>query len=162
MAEKTTVPPKADKRHQPVRPVWLDEVEQQVARFWGATRPFAPGPFRRLAESSFAWAPNVDIFDKDGSLVVKVDLPGVRKEDISVALEGDDLVIRGEREAEAAVKEEDYHRMERACGTFYRRLPLPFAARAEKIAASHADGVLEIHIPAPAEARPGRKEIKVA
>ena len=75
----------------------------------------------------------MDIFEKDGALMVKAELPGVKKEEVTITLDDGDLVVRGERKAESEVKEEDYYRMERSYGSFYRRMPLPFEAKAEEI-----------------------------
>jgi HSP20 family protein len=93
--------------------------------------------------------------------VVKAEVPEVKKEDIDVALEGGDLVIRGERKAEQEVKEEDYYRMERSYGSFYRRIPLGFEVKSEQVQAKYTDGVLEVSIPKPAETALQAQKIKV-
>ena len=99
---------------------------------------------------------------KDGDLVIKAELPGVKKEDIKVEIEGGDLVVRGERKAESEVREDDYYRIERTYGTFYRRLPIPFDAKSDQIKASYNDGILEIKVPKPAEMAPEAKKITVS
>jgi HSP20 family protein len=106
--------------------------------------------------------PSTDVYEKDGNLVVKAELPGMKKEDIEVTLDQGDLVIRGERKAESEVTEEDYYRLERSYGSFYRRLPLGFHVTAEQIAASYHDGVLEVRIPKPKQEQPQAKKIPVA
>ena len=140
----------------------FDEMQQQMARLWGQAFPLMPRPvsrpLRRMALAPTMWTPSVDVYEKDGNLVVKAELPGMKKEDIEVALDQGDLVIRGERKAESEVKEENYYRVERAYGSFYRRIPLPFEVKPEQIMASYNDGVLEVRIPKPAQeqSRPQR------
>jgi HSP20 family protein len=129
----------------------FDEMQAELQRFWA--QPWAPFP-TRFAFAPVAWAPRTDIFEKEGMLVVKVELPGVEKEHIAVTLEQGDLIIRGERKAEAEVKEEAFYRVERTYGTFYRRIPLPFEVKAEEITAEYKDGILEVHIPKPVKELP--------
>jgi HSP20 family protein len=93
------------------------------------------------------------MYEKNDLLVVKVDLPGIKKEDIQITVDGGDLVVRGESKMESEVKEEDYYRLERGAGQFYRRFTLPFEAKAEKIEANFRDGVLEVRIPRPGTAK---------
>lgn len=163
MAENKVAPVKAETR---VTRRWdpfalFDEMEREMARLWGAPWPIAPRPVRGNAQEPAPWRPSMDIFEQDGNLVVKTALPGVKKGDISVALEAGDLVIRGERKTESEVKEKDYHRQESSYGSFYRRLPLGFEVDAAKVVASYADGVLELKLPLPVEAKPETKQIKV-
>jgi HSP20 family protein len=108
------------------------------------------------------WAPRADVYEKDGDLMVKAELPGVKKEDIQVSMDDGDLVIKGERKVESEVKEENYYRMERTYGSFMRRLPMPEQAEADKIQAKYADGVLEVRIPKVAQAKPEPQTIKVS
>ena len=93
---------------------------------------------------------------------MKADLPGLKNEDVQVELDDDGLVIRGASKAESEVKEENYYRMERSLGTFYRRLPLPFQVTPDQIQATMRDGVLEVRIPRPAEKKAEAKRIPVA
>jgi HSP20 family protein len=112
-----------------------------------------------MALAPTIWRPSVDVYEKDGNLVIKAELPGMKKEDIEVALDQGDLVIRGERKAESEVKEENYYRIERNYGSFYRRIPLPFEVKPDQITASYNDGVLEVRIPKPAQERPQPQRI---
>lgn len=93
------------------------------------------------------WAPKIDVFEKDNVLVVKADLPGMKKDEVHVTLEENDLVLTGERKEEKEVKEENFYRAERMYGSFYRRLPLNFTADPAKIEAKFKDGVLEVKVP---------------
>ncbi len=108
-----------------------------------------------------AWAPRVDVFEKENLLMVEADLPGVKREEVDVLLEDGDLVLRGERKEMRETKEENYYRMERACGAFYRRIALPFEADAKAIKAHFEDGVLHVEIKRPAEARTHAHKITV-
>ena len=100
------------------------------------------------------WAPPVDIYEQDGSLVLKAELPGVRAEDVKVHLENNVLTIRGERQIEQEVKRENCHRMERAYGTFARSFTLSPQYDQDKIEASFQDGILRLVIPRSEKARP--------
>ena len=151
MAETTAAPVKVGEKRVARRDpmAFFEAMQDEMERLWGRT-PFGFRPLlRRNGELPEAWAPRMDIFDKDGALTIKAELPGVQKEDVAITLDDGDLVIRGERKAESEVKEEDYYRMERSYGGFYRRMPLPFEAQAEGIKASFTDGVLEITVPKP-------------
>jgi HSP20 family protein len=140
------------------------ELQDAIERAWRGGWPLLPwaAPRRpaRPAELAFPWAPTVDVYEQDGDLVVKAELPGVEKGDIDVSLDRGDLVIRGERKAEKEVKEDNYYRMERSYGAFYRRIPLGFEIQPEQVSARFADGVLEIRVPKPAEPRP--QQVKLA
>jgi HSP20 family protein len=138
----------------------LSPLQAEFDRFWGAGWPTFR-PFRRLTELPEAWTPRADVFEQDGMLVVKAELPGVKKEDINIAVEEGDLVIRGERKSEEKIEEKDYYHMERFFGSFYRRLPLPEGVMPEKIDALYKDGVLEVKIPKPVSKEPEPKRIPV-
>ena len=104
---------------------------------------------RRLAKTTTLWLPTMDVFEKNGKLMVHADLPGLTKKDLSITFEENDLVLRGERKDLRKVEEENVYRAECVYGSFYRRLPLPVGLDVEKIEASFKDGVLEIEIPLP-------------
>lgn len=164
MAEQTTVPVKAGdgglRRWTPSE--IFDTIRDEFDRLWSQAG-FGPHPrsLLRPAQSLTAWAPRMDVFEKDGSLVVKADLPGVKKEDVQVTLERGDLLIQGERKTESEVKEEDYYRCERSYGSFYRRLPLPAEVKADQIEASFTDGVLEVRVRMPVVEQPEPTKINV-
>ena len=104
---------------------------------------------RRLTKTTTAWLPTMDVFEKNGKLLVHADLPGLNKKDLTITFEENDLVLRGERKDVRKVEEENVYRAECVYGTFYRRLPLPVGLEVDKIEASFKDGVLEIEIPLP-------------
>ena len=114
-----------------------------------------------MVPSQTAWAPRIDVYDQDNTIVLKAELPGLKKEDVHVALDDGSLVIWGESTTETEVNEDAYYRNERSFGSFYRRLPLPVDLHPEQIQATMSDGVLEVHIPRPTESRSEVKQIAV-
>lgn len=166
MAEIATVPVKKGETSLRARdPLDLfDELQQELGRFWGQMGPVFPRPwFRslgRMPEGS-TWAPRVDAFEKNGDLVIKAELPGVKKEDVAVTIEDGDLIVSGERKSESEVKEEAYHRMERTFGSFHRRLAIPFDVKADQVKASFTDGVLEVILPKPKEPKAAVENIAI-
>ncbi|MHC4844095.1 MAG: Hsp20/alpha crystallin family protein [Planctomycetota bacterium] len=105
------------------------------------------------------WNPVVDIYDNDDSVVIKADLPGLSKDDITIDLENQTLTVKGERSLENEVKEENYYRRERAFGKFHRAFTVPAEVNPDQIKANFKDGVLKIEIPKPEEQQP--KQITV-
>jgi HSP20 family protein len=167
MAEQTKMPMKredtAPRRWDPVE--MFDAFQDEMDRFWRRSGPVwssaVPSLMRRAASQPMAWAPRMDVFEKDNALVVKAELPGLKKEDVQVELDDGGLVIRGESKAETETHEEKFYRMERSVGTFYRRLPLPFDVQPDQIQASMNDGVLEVRIPRPASKPAEARKIPV-
>ena len=103
----------------------------------------------KLAETA-SWTPGIDVFAKDQRLVTKIDLPGMKKEDVKVEVVDGQLTISGERKREAEEKKKDFYRCEREYGSFYRSVPLPDGVKLEDVKATFADGVLEVSVPLPA------------
>jgi HSP20 family protein len=108
-----------------------------------------------------AWAPQVEIFERDNKLVVRTDLPGMTKDDVDVEIDDDSIVIRGERRSEREEDDEGYYRSERSYGSFYRRIPLPSGVNAEEATADFRNGVLEITLPAPKRAEEKRRRLEI-
>lgn len=106
------------------------------------------------------WAPAVDIKEDEDKFVIQADLPGVKPEDIDISMENGVLTIKGEKSTEAKTEKENYKRVERTYGSFYRRFSLPDTANAEAISAKSRHGVLEIVIPKREAVKP--KKINVA
>jgi HSP20 family protein len=110
------------------------------------------------------WMPALELFHKNGSLLVKADLPGLKKEDITLDVTPEGLTIKGERKAEVTEEKKDagYFRTERVYGEFCRFVPLPEGAAIDKITATFNDGVLELVVPVPKveQVVPKRVEIK--
>jgi HSP20 family protein len=161
MTESTTVPVKTNGKLQPFGLFGeFEEEMQRLLRWPFALTPFLP-PVPRLLGKTTAWAPRMDVFEKDGTIVVKVELPGLKKEDVLVQVVGEELVISGESKAEKEVKEHDYYRCERSVGRFYRRLLLPAGTTAGQITATLTDGVLEVQIPEASAAKPAATQVEV-
>jgi HSP20 family protein len=108
-----------------------------------------------------AWAPAVDIAERDDEYLVKVELPGVNKDDVKIMLESNILTIRGEKKQEKETKKENYHRIERSYGSFQRSFTLPTTVKSDKIDASYKDGILVVSLPKAEEAKPKQIEVKV-
>jgi HSP20 family protein len=94
-----------------------------------------------------AFTPAVDVFEKDNRLFTRVDLPGVKKEDVKVEVIDGQLLISGERTSEVEEKKEDFYRCEREYGSFYRSVPLPEGANIDDVKATFDNGVLEVSVP---------------
>ncbi len=143
----------------------FEDMQREMARFWNQLSPFAGwSPFRAprvWAQTGPAWEPTADVYEKDDNLIVKAELPGVKKEDIDIELDQESLIIRGERHGEHEVRDEQFYRSERSYGSFYRRLPVPEGVRPDQIHASFADGVLEVRMPKPKEVEAKRQKINV-
>jgi len=107
-----------------------------------------------------SWSPSVDIFETEGEIVVKAELPGMERKDIALHLENNVLTLRGERKFEKETKNENYHRIERSYGNFSRSFSIPATVDEEKIRADYKDGVLKIVLPKKEQAKP--KQIKIA
>ena len=112
------------------------------------------------ALSSAIWSPAVDIYETDDEVVVKAELPEVNQKDIDIQIENNTLTLRGERKFNKETKKENFHRIERAYGTFSRSFTLPGTVNQEKISADYKDGILKISMPKREETKP--KQIKVA
>ena len=108
-----------------------------------------------------AWTPACDIFETDKELVVKFELPEVKKEDVEVKIEQNVLTLRGERKFEEKTDRENYHRVERRYGEFMRSFSVPLYVDAAKINAEFKDGVLTVTLPKSEEARPKQINVKV-
>jgi HSP20 family protein len=112
----------------------------------------------RAAEGAFL--PACDMVEEKDHLLVRMDLPGLRKEDVNVSLQEGVLTVKGERKIEDA-KDANYYLRERVAGSFTRVIELPVAVNAGKIDARFRDGVLEITLPKAEEAKPKQIEVKV-
>ena len=108
------------------------------------------------------WAPSVDIFETDDAYLFAAELPGVRKEDVSVHIENGVLVLRGHRKLENEDKIRTYHRLEGTYGAFARSFELPEGADAGSVNASFNHGVLTVTIAKAESATPRKIEVKVA
>jgi HSP20 family protein len=138
---------------------------------WEPTRELASMEIDRLNrmfsdfyEETFsrAWVPPVDIYETDGhEVVLKAELPDMKREDINVTFENGVLTLKGERKFEQEVKKENFQRVERRHGSFSRSFTLPNTVDAGKISASYKDGVLTIRLPQREEAKPKQIAVNV-
>lgn len=111
--------------------------------------------------SGDGWAPKIDVFERDGRLITKVDLPGLKKEDVKVEVTDGYLAISGERRSETEEKKDNVYRRERSSGSFYRAVPLPDGAKLDDVKATFADGVLEVSVPLPAKAEAKARAVTI-
>ncbi len=122
-------------------------------------------PFEALMPGSNAevtWLPVADVSEAKDGYTVKVELPGMKQEDIAVSVEENVLSVKGERKREAETNEEGYSRTERVYGSFERQFTFPTTVDTEGIHASYRDGVLEIRLPRKEEAKPKTVKIQTA
>lgn len=113
--------------------------------------------------TSGSWVPAVDIFQNgEHELVLKAELPDVKREDIDITVDNGTLTIKGERKLSNEVKEEHFHRIERRYGAFSRSFSLPQAIDATRVAADYRDGVLTVKLPMREEAKPRQIKVDVA
>lgn len=103
----------------------------------------------RTGLTAEAWTPAVDIRRCNGDLVVTAELPGLKKEEVKVAITDAGLTIEGERKREHKEDHEGFHRVEGSYGRFYRNIPLPEGAKVDLAKAKLTDGVLKVAIPVP-------------
>ena len=109
-----------------------------------------------------AWIPPVDIFEGGNhELVIKAELPDMKREDIHLTVENNTLTISGEKKFDGEVKEEAYHRVERAYGSFARSFSLPPTVDAVRVSADYKAGVLTVRLPLREEAKPRQIQVNV-
>ena len=108
-----------------------------------------------------AWAPAMDIYETEEKLVLKAELPGLKKEDIDIRVQDNTFTLKGKKKFEKEVQQENYHRVERTYGTFQRSFTLPNTVKQEGIEATFKDGILEISLPKAEEARPKQIQVQV-
>jgi HSP20 family protein len=127
----------------------IDRLNQMFSDFYGQA-------FSR------AWVPAVDIYETDAhEVVVKAELPDMKREDINLTFENGVLTLKGERKFEPEAKKENYQRVERHHGTFTRSFTLPNTVDATRISAAYKDGVLTIRLPQREEAKPKQIAVNV-
>ncbi|MEE9226090.1 MAG: Hsp20/alpha crystallin family protein [Bacteroidota bacterium] len=107
------------------------------------------------------WMPAIDVAETDDEYVVKVELPGVNKDDVRITVQENILTVRGEKKRENERKESNFHRVERSYGSFQRSFTLPTTVKADKIDATYKEGLLTITLPKAEEAKPKAIDVKV-
>ena len=123
---------------------------------------FLRGETGESAQAHSSWKPAVDIVEHDDAYIAKVELPGVRKEDVKITMQDDVLTIRGEKHQEKKEnKNANFHRIERFYGSFQRSFTLPTSVRNENIDAEFSNGILTVRMPKAEEAKPKEIEVKL-
>jgi HSP20 family protein len=131
----------------------LEQLERQMADL--SRRTFVGG---RRGEGEQTIVPAVDVFSRNGDLVVRAELPGIDPErDVDVSVQDGVLVIRGERRVQDRTEAKDYVRMESVYGAFQRSIPLPAGVKEEDIKASYDNGFLEVVVPKGGQAKSHKK-----
>jgi HSP20 family protein len=155
MAEKRDLTPRRESRG-------VSRAEDFWPRDFFSVNPFAMmrrmgEQMERAFESFGGWSPAVEVGEKEGSLTVCAELPGVSPEDVKVEVTNEGLVLHGEKKSEHKEEHEGFYRSERSYGSFHRVIPLPEGAELEKADARFKDGVLEVKIPLPQSQKKGRE-----
>jgi HSP20 family protein len=167
---RNAAPATPEATHQTAMARWdpvelFGAIQDEMDRFWRRLGPQLPATprlrFPGNAAARTTWAPRIDVFEKDRALIIRADLPGLKKEDVHVDLGDGVLVIRGETQHESDSRADQYYRVERSSGSFYRRLPLPFEVDSDHIKAGMSDGVLEIRIERPSGEHPAAHSIPI-
>ena len=137
-----------------------DEMDRLFEGFGVGGRPLAPeqsGTEPAGAQRATLWSPHLEVCERNGKLLVQMDLPGVRREDVDIDIEPDALVIQGHRHQQNENRGQGYYHSERSYGSFYRRVPLPEGIDTDAAQATFRDGVLEVEMPMPRQAQRGRR-----
>ena len=136
-------------------------MQNRLASLWNL-EPFRTNGGKEESLTVAAWCPRVDIVEDDKEIVVKAELPEMKKEDVKVTVDQGVLTISGERKLEKEEKGKKYHRVESEYGSFLRSFTLPAAILGDKVTADFKDGMLNVHLPKDTKAGPKAVEIKVA
>ncbi len=133
---------------------------RSIERFMDEFSHGWPMMWQRTPEEGMGWAPNIEVYDKGDKLVVRAEVPGIKKDDLDISVSGDMLMVSGERKTQSEVKEEDYFRSELSYGKFARSIELPATVDPDRIEATYDNGILEITMNKTEEAKPRKIEIK--
>lgn len=128
----------------------FSDLQSEINRLFGDSAPTA-----------VSFAPALDVFEKDDSLVVKADLPGVKPEDLSISIHEGVLTLSGKREHEEEVKKDSFFYVERSFGSFSRSIQLPIEVDADKVKANFNGGILTVTAPKSERAKPKTIEVSV-
>lgn len=136
----------------------LHSLQREFNRLFGTVFDSQTG----VAAPARRWVPAIDVVEEDERYVLRADLPGLGEDDVAIEVEDGVLKVSGERRSENEERKQGYYRLERSSGSFSRSVRLPQGVDAEAIEASFANGVLEVSIPKPEQAKPRRVAIKPA
>jgi HSP20 family protein len=140
----------------------LASMQDRMNRIWGSV--YDRGAEHEDVTGTGRWLPPVDIYENGArEIVLRADLPGLRRDAIDLTVENNTLTIRGQRERDDEGAAEDrYHRVERPAGTFQRTFTLPNTVDAGRVRAEYRDGVLTVTLPLREEARPRQIQVNVS
>ena len=139
---------------------FLDKFQRQLNHLAYSGELFANYDNDSLNMYTSGWRPAVDIREEKNCFLIVADVPGINPKDIEITMENGVLTVKGERHLDEEDSDENYKRVERMNGTFYRRFSLPDTADGERIEAKGSNGVLEITIPKHEKVLPRRIEVK--
>jgi len=106
------------------------------------------------------WSPSVDVSETKDNVIIKAEMPGMNKDEVTISIQDNVLTLKGEKKQEKAEKDANYHRIEQSYGSFCRSFMLPTTVKTDKIKANYKDGVLNITLPKTEEVKP--KEIPIS
>lgn len=137
-----------------------DDMERLFQQFWGSGRSLMRG---RGGDAQSMWMPQVEVCERQGKMHVFADLPGMNKEDVKLSIEGDQLVLQGERRSshEEGQQGSGFYHSERSYGNFYRSIPLPEGVDPQTVDASFRDGVLDVCFDAPRTTQQQARQIEI-
>jgi HSP20 family protein len=149
--------------NRPSMPAWptfgrLTDLRDEIDRLFES-------PLTELARTSqlfSGWTPPIDVYEDKDNLYLKMELPGMKKEDIELSLHDGSLSISGERKTENKYEGADMHRSERFFGRFQRTVSLPTPVATDKVKAQYKEGILSVTLPKTEEAKPKQIEVNVA
>lgn len=119
-----------------------------------------PAQFSGEEMASGGWVPSVDIYESEGEIILEAELPGMKREDFDVSIENNVITLKGERHFEKNDEGDNYHRVERAYGSFTRSFSLPRSVSAEETSADFKNGILRVSLPKKEEAKARKIEVK--
>jgi HSP20 family protein len=127
----------------------LRQMTTELDRMFDEPWTLSRWPTDVAVPEALSWAPKVDVVTKDNTLITRVDLPGMKKEDVQVEIEDGYLTLSGERTKEMKEEKDNVYREEREYGSFCRSVPLPKGIKADQVKATFNNGVLEVIVPLP-------------
>ncbi|HVV01899.1 MAG TPA: Hsp20/alpha crystallin family protein [Verrucomicrobiae bacterium] len=149
--------------HRPELSSWpglgrLSSLRDEIDRLFEAPLAALSGPSQLLG----GWTPSLDVFENKDNVIVKAEVPGMKKEEIEVSLHDGTLSISGERKSNQEFKEAEVYRSERFVGRFQRTVTLPAPVASDKVKAQYKDGVLTVTLPKTEEAKPKQIDVNVS
>ncbi|HEU5278126.1 MAG TPA: Hsp20/alpha crystallin family protein [Gaiellaceae bacterium] len=132
---------------------------RELAQLQGEMGRLMNGLYNGQSTSPQSWVPAIDVWETDSELVYAFDLPGMSEDDISIEVHDDTLTVSGDRQKATEERGDRFYRFERRYGSFARAVGLPAGVDDAKIAASYVNGVLEVRVPKPEEAKPRRIQL---